>query len=159
MNSIKKLTIGLALVLLSASGSVMVPAGQASAAARCTDYMYGYGGNGTCVRYLQQMLNAAGANWAEASYYGTCYGRSVSMEVLATDGSFGGRTDAKVRSFQNAYCLGTDGLVGQKTWAKLCQRISGWYTNTSYPGASMYNQGHNAGYYAGCSKYGYFALR
>lgn len=74
------------------------------------------------------------------------------MEVLATDGSFGGRTDAKVRSFQNAYCLGTDGLVGQKTWAKLCQRVSEWYNMTSASGAAMYNECQYTGYYAGCGK-------
>ena len=58
------------------------------------------GSTGACVKLLQQMLNAHGAN-------------------LAVDGIFGPATDSAVRSFQSSSHLTVDGIVGPNTKAAL----------------------------------------
>lgn len=60
------------------------------------------GSKGEDVRYLQQLLNAAGAS-----------GR------IAVDGSFGAETLAAVKAFQTEHGLASDGVAGPLTWAAL----------------------------------------
>ena len=43
----------------------------------------------------------------------------ISLPVYGVDGDFGAETRAGVRTFQSRYNLTADGVVGQKTWAKL----------------------------------------
>lgn len=52
------------------------------------------------VRYLQRCLNANGAS-------------------VSTDGKFGPRTEAAVKTFQAQQGLVQDGIVGVQTWQKL----------------------------------------
>ncbi len=59
------------------------------------------GADGEWVTYLQQLLEAAGHSPG------------------AIDGDFGPKTDAAVRSFQDANGLVVDGWVGPKTWGAL----------------------------------------
>lgn len=59
------------------------------------------GCKGAAVRALQAVLNAGGFNCGEA------------------DGSFGSKTDAAVRKFQEAKGLKVDGSVGEATWTAL----------------------------------------
>ena len=58
------------------------------------------GAKGPDVSHLQDRLNAHGAG-------------------VGVDGAFGPRTDAAVRSFQQAHGLAVDGIVGRNTWAAL----------------------------------------
>lgn len=67
------------------------------------------GSRGSAVRELQRLLNrVAGAG-------------------LAEDGDFGPRTERAVRNFQTFFSLGTDGIVGPKTWSMLdfCAALKG----------------------------------
>lgn len=59
------------------------------------------GSSGAAVRDLQARLNR------------------VTGSALAVDGSFGPATDHAVRNFQTFFHLGTDGIVGPKTWGLL----------------------------------------
>ena len=59
------------------------------------------GMSGVQVKGLQTML-------AEYGYY-----------KATIDGSFGDKTEAAVKAFQKAEGLDADGLVGEKTWARL----------------------------------------
>lgn len=43
---------------------------------------------------------------------------------LVVDGAFGRRTSAAVRDFQRLHGLGVDGIIGQKTWPRLCDGLS-----------------------------------
>lgn len=59
------------------------------------------GSRGPAVMELQRKLNG------------------VAGQGLVVDGSFGPRTDQAVRNFQTFFNLGTDGIVGPKTWGAL----------------------------------------
>ena len=57
------------------------------------------------VGVLQHLLNRTGAS-------------------LATDGVFGVKTEAAVRAFQRPRGLVSDGIVGDKTWARLTAGVT-----------------------------------
>jgi hypothetical protein len=63
------------------------------------------GAAGTDVGELQRQLN----QWITATH-------PPGLNVLATDSSFGPRTEAAVRAFQQAHGLPVDGIVGPETW-------------------------------------------
>lgn len=67
------------------------------------------GNKGPAVMELQRKLNG------------------VSGAGLVVDGDFGPRTDQAVRNFQSFFKLGTDGIVGPKTWGMLdyCAALKG----------------------------------
>jgi len=61
------------------------------------------GSTGNTVKKLQRDLNA----------------RFIGVTPLTVDGSFGPKTDARVRSWQDIVGLQVDGIVGPKTWHSL----------------------------------------
>lgn len=61
----------------------------------------GYGSRGDSVKMLQTLLNRLGYN-------------------LTVDGDFGAKTEAAVKEYQRKNGLTMDGIVGAKTWSKLC---------------------------------------
>ncbi|MBZ4420138.1 peptidoglycan-binding protein [Myxococcus sp. RHSTA-1-4] len=65
------------------------------------------GAKGEPVRALQQRLNVLGFNSGTA------------------DGSFGPKTEAAVKAFQQSRGLAADGVVGPKTWDKLGIKVQG----------------------------------
>lgn len=67
------------------------------------------GNKGPAVMELQRKLNG------------------VTGAGLVVDGDFGPRTDTAVRNFQSFFKLGTDGIVGPKTWGMLdyCAALKG----------------------------------
>jgi peptidoglycan hydrolase-like protein with peptidoglycan-binding domain len=92
-----------------AASFVVVPAGSASAASKCTQNVYASGGYATCIGYIQIMLN----EWA----------RSYGIRTIAVDNSFGPATKARVKAFQWDMWnppLAQDGVVGPATWRALC---------------------------------------
>jgi len=136
----QKITSGLlsvfAVFTLSIT-SIIAGAPQASAAGRCIDYVYGYGGYGECVRNIQKISNGITSVWGNSSS-GCGY---LTGEYLATDASFGARTKEKIKSVQRWGCKVDDGVVGRNTWNTLCfygssKTRAGW--NSTYA----------AGYYA-----------
>ncbi|MGO3147431.1 MAG: peptidoglycan-binding domain-containing protein [Leucobacter sp.] len=127
-------------------------------AASCTSYKYSYGGTGTCVKYIQQILNGASANGqSSCKINGKWVGDA--RNYLTADGKWGTLTKNRVTSFQRSHCLVADGIVGAKSWSKLCEvgRQSGYYLS----GPGWYNKNdrgdrfrlaaYKSSVYAGCN--------
>lgn len=77
---------------------------SSSAGAKCTQSpQERRGSSGQCVRNIQTLLKYLQKDTS-----------------IATDGSFGPKTDAAVRKFQSSQGIGVDGIVGPQTWGKLC---------------------------------------
>lgn len=68
----------------------------------CTSIIYGQGSSGTCVSYIQALIN---------------YANDVKTAV---DGKYGPGTAASVRSAQAKYNLVQDGIVSVATWKAIC---------------------------------------
>lgn len=79
-----------------------------SNAASCTSYTYSQGSKGTCVKYIQQLVNYQNK--------GNPYG---STQITA-DGDFGPKTKSAVVATQKQFRLSADGIVGPKTWKEIC---------------------------------------
>lgn len=97
-NTMKWMTL---LVFVVAAGVVGSYMALQSHAGTCYDYSWGRGNSGTCVKYIQQLVNYQ-------------YGH------LSTDGSFGPLTQSGVKTVQGNYGLTRDGIVGPHTWHVLC---------------------------------------
>lgn len=77
-----------------------------------------YGSHGSAVKELQQALNKHGYK-------------------LSTDGDFGPKTLAAVKSYQSKHGLAADGVVGPKTWASLHgQKVGGSSSSSGTSGSS-----------------------
>ena len=135
--------------------------GNASAAS-CTSGLYRKGSSGTCVKYIQQMLNGATANGQSSCLLSGTWSNGViardATNVISADGAFGSITDARTRAFQKSHCLTADGIVGSKTWASLCDegveagyKLSGpgWYDPNS-SNDRLQLTAYKASVYAGC---------
>ncbi len=72
-------------------------------AASCVSNVYKQGSKSTCVKYMQQLVNASGT-----------------AGKISADGVFGAGTKSAVVKFQKAKKLTADGIVGSGTWGKLC---------------------------------------
>src|SRR3954467_12178476 len=72
------------------------------AASPCRARTFRAGSKGHCVRDVQGMLQL------------------TTNGGLRVDGKFGSRTNNTVKKFQRSHHLGADGIVGRKTWSKLC---------------------------------------
>ncbi len=105
------------------------------------------GSEGSCVVYLQEMLNGIRAY---AAVEGPGAGRAVyhgDSTHLTPDGDFGPLTEASVKAFQVWQGLSVDGVVGRATWGRVCGDTAGglapgdfnWMTiaNTAYPGDAV----------------------
>ncbi|EDK72662.1 Peptidoglycan-binding domain 1 protein [candidate division TM7 genomosp. GTL1] len=92
------------VVALVAAASVAVTIPPKTAyAATCDQRVFAYGSTGTCVKYIQRLLNSF-------PLAGT----------LAVDGIFGSKTRGTTRSFQSKEHIRVDGIVGPQTWRHLC---------------------------------------
>ncbi|MEH0108581.1 peptidoglycan-binding domain-containing protein [Tersicoccus sp. MR15.9] len=123
-----KLMIGAVATTMAVSGLALGGAAPAQAAS-CTSYIYGSGGSGPCVANIQKMLNGV-AN-AEAHGDPTRGCNSLYLHYIATDGSWGPRTDTAVRRFQGWTCSKVDGVVGPATWRALCGEAGDHYMHVS----------------------------
>ena len=86
-------------------GSYLVATGSA---ATCRSVTFGQGSSGTCVKYIQTIVN---------SFEGG----------LAVDGQYGPKTANAVRLFQSRWHDGVDGIVGPQTWgcfSLFCQNLA-----------------------------------
>lgn len=70
-----------------------------------------YGDRGNEVRFIQDALNTIGTEVTE-------------IPTLTVDGVFGIATQNAVKAFQQFYGLSVDGIVGEKTWARLNEEYS-----------------------------------
>ena len=113
--------ISATLIAITGAAITGVAAPTPAHAATCTSYNYSYGGNGTCVSYIQTLLN-----WQPGI-------------DLAVDGAYGNLTRQAVVARQTSWrywdsSVVVDGIVGPRTWAYLC---SPYYYGTgpaqSYP--------------------------
>lgn len=102
----------------------------------CTANTYRQGSSGTCVAYIQAMLNGIRSGYGVGS-------------TLVVDGDFGSLTAKQTRSYQKWNHLVADGVVGPKTWNELC-----FYTGQvafSYTSSTKAKQtAWKAAYSAGC---------
>lgn len=106
------------ITVLAAIGLVGVVSPSAEAAtAPCRQYVYAYGGSATCVKAIQTLLNTA--------YNYDTHDTYISGK-LVRDGYFGSKTHRAVLQFQRGKGLVTDGRVGPKTWASLCNSAHYW---------------------------------
>lgn len=100
-----------------------------NAASGCTQYVFAKYSSGTCVKYIQIMLNNI----------------PIVQPKLATDGLFGSKTQFAVKQYQSDpwYEAGppVDGIVGPKTWRSLC----GMNIRFAQPGGYAYNAAVSAG--------------
>jgi peptidoglycan hydrolase-like protein with peptidoglycan-binding domain len=94
--------IFLGVIVLSIA-CISVPSHEASAAT-CKSYAFRYGSSGTCVKYIQRILN----------------GTIPKQSGLRVDGSYGPSTANVVRRFQSYSHIASDGVVGPTTWKHLC---------------------------------------
>ena len=101
----------IASVLVLGLAAVAVPAPKASAAQVCFQYEYIQGNTGTCVEYIQEILNI------EGNYF-----RYSGWSHLSTDGQFGSLTKTQVQKFQAFNGISQDGRVGPITKSNMCQR-------------------------------------
>ena len=104
----------------------------ATSSTKCVSSSYRRGSNGTCVKYIQELLNASG------------------NAKVSVDSSFGPATETGIRAFQTARKIKIDGVVGPSTWSHLCgvsgassaKSSAGCYNITTYSasaGASVPN--------------------
>lgn len=102
----QRLMLAAAFIVSVAGAYICMQAVQqstASAAKSCVQKIFKQGSKDTCVKYMQQMLNA-----------------SDDAGTVSTDGVFGSGTRNAVVKFQKAKSLSADGIVGSGTWKKLC---------------------------------------
>lgn len=99
-----------AMAILAAGFFVNLATADAASAA-CVDNLYRKGSSGTCVRYIQRLNNV------DAPTY---------TNKVNVDGAFGSLTDRAIRRYQSSWSLGSDGIVGSKTWNRLCTVNAGW---------------------------------
>lgn len=98
----------LTAAVMIAGGAVMASAPSADAAT-CYQSMWRINSRGTCVKYIQQLVN----------YFGP------TKPALVVDGAFGPKTDAAVRALQRIFVLRVDGIVGPQTWNVICYPQAG----------------------------------
>jgi peptidoglycan hydrolase-like protein with peptidoglycan-binding domain len=110
----------------------------------CTNSALRSGDKGTCVTYMQKMLNA----------YSMTYGTftDTGQTQLKPDGSFGPATKAKVMDFQKYSNdrLSRDGVAGKATWKSLCGYTEQYVNSYGYGGSNVQSQAAIAGRSAGC---------
>lgn len=137
----------------SFASAILLP--QRASAATCTSYVYGRGGNGTCVSYIQRIYNAA-SRMGSSCYIGGKW-VSDSSSQITVDGSFGPITYNRTIAFQRSHCIGADGLVGPQTWKKHCDDgTHAGYSVSAYLYSSAWERsvllsGYRASNYAGCN--------
>jgi peptidoglycan hydrolase-like protein with peptidoglycan-binding domain len=115
----KNRAVRLALVLAALTTLVIPAVGVAepAQAATCKSQVFQYGSRGTCVEYIQAILNSKGLGT------GTDGGKT------SMDGIFGWRTHDLVTRVQQKWALTQDGIVGPNTWKALCDTNGGRKTS------------------------------
>ncbi len=128
MKFIIKAFAGLAIAFVALSFNST----SVSAATYCTDYTYGYGSSGSCVRELQNMVNKT------YQAYGYMLGYRT---PLVTDGIYGANTKSAVLNIQNHaqlksgstwFDIGRDGVAGPQTWSMVCYYGDYNWSNLAY---------------------------
>lgn len=129
------------VVVLAIGGYLGLQAYQNSTsdAASCVSKTFKQGSSGSCVKYIQTLVNYK----AKAGQGGS---------KVTVDGAFGSKTVAAVKAFQKHWSLNVDGTVGKKTWAGLCSAQMG-YTDSKGKnhGIWLSQAALNAAKSAGCS--------
>lgn len=142
LKQIKIASFAVVAIVAAAVGLAGMQAKPAAAAnAGCTNYTWDlkWGSTGTCVRYLQRILNGLNASIGYSNVW------------LDVDGRFGYWTDSQVRAFQRQTgYLSADGRVGQKTWSSLCWNIA---TEAYEHPWGLLDDAKAAGQAAGCHKF------
>ncbi len=108
MKFLTRVSLAVAVAGAAVLGPVAL-AVPAQAATSCKSQVFRYGSQGTCVKYIQQILNTKGL------------GGGTDNGQIATDGIFGWGTHGRVIDLQSRNALVQDGVVGSATWSVLCQ--------------------------------------
>lgn len=151
--------IGVALLLLLSAGgyfALQYYNNTKADAASCVSRTFKRGSTGTCVKYIQTILNSLIATKAGNPPSSSFYQAMSGLTKLSVDGSFGTRTETAVKAYQRnvkvaksasstPVSLSADGIVGSLTWQGLCIASKDRFAG----GAAQ-----NAGQLAGCSSLG-----
>jgi len=109
MHTIKKIKQGLLVFSAAISVGLTAVVAPMAHATTCVDGNWEYGDSGTCVGYIQGLLNMEGN-----------YLRYPNWSHLTEDGQFGTLTERQVKAFQAYKLITQDGEVGPVTWNRLC---------------------------------------
>ena len=120
--------LAIVVVSVAAFGTYML---VTSHAATCKAYTWRAGQSGTCVKYIQQLVN-----WQNRY-------NSYSAGPVVVDGSFGPKTKAAVIADQKQFGLTADGVVGPKTWNVICSPQMGPGIPPTFPLAAARAAGCN----------------
>ena len=103
---------------------------------KCVQKSYKKGSKGTCVKYMQELLN----------YDYRIVFPSQDVYDLTADGNFGSDTKTRVKAFQGAKHLTKSGVVGPKTWSQMCLVLKGkLHIDGYYPPSNVVEAGKKAG--------------
>lgn len=138
----RNVIVAVAAIVVIAAGFFVVQTYQDSQtnAASCVSKTYKKGSSGTCVKYIQILMNyKAGKSTPKAA-------------KVTADGSYGAKTETAMKAFQKYWGLTADGIVGKKTWASLCSAQMGYTDSKGVDhGVWTSNTALDAAKSAGCS--------
>jgi zinc D-Ala-D-Ala carboxypeptidase len=106
------------MVMVGGIGTYVLTQSHAST---CNSLTFRQGSSGTCVRYIQQLVN-----WQNQH-------NSYGSTQLTVDGSFGAKTKSAVIADQKQFGLAADGIVGKQTWSIICSPQMGPGIPSDFP--------------------------
>mgnify|MGYP000848260319 CR=1 FL=1 len=131
--------IGIVGAIVVGVGAYLVVQTATTNASSCVSKTFSQGSNGSCVTYIQTLLNyKIGKN-------------SPNISKVAVDGAYGAKTKSAVSAFQKYWKLNTNGTVNKQTWNSLCSAQMGYTDGKGSHGVWTSKSALAAAKSAGCS--------
>lgn len=118
----KKLIVGASIVLLAAGlfAGYTIWQDTKTDAATCVSRTFKVGNKSACVKYAQQIINAAIAQDKKSST-ASSIATTASLKTLSANGSFTSSTKSTLVSFQQLKNIAVSGTIDPATWGVLCE--------------------------------------